>query len=181
MGKIKTGEPGATKYHADISTMFSSFSSFALLLSLLYCNFFRLSNFAFTDRGSQTPLPYVREAEVELDLSNWYNNNLCLTRSCILLVLLLVLLKVSEVDVVFLFATFYVFSSSQNWFFLFRILIHMSLISCFCRYVSTPLLLFNFWSLNFLKHSLVHINYLIQFNSSKNNLNYMTECSYIPS
>ena len=36
----------------------------ALIIDTIVIVIVRFNNFAFTDRGSQTPLPYVREVEV---------------------------------------------------------------------------------------------------------------------
>ena len=49
-----------------VSSTFLSLTSSALSLlsSMSSWSFVRFSNFAFTDRGSQTPLPYVRQVEV---------------------------------------------------------------------------------------------------------------------
>ena len=54
-----------------------------------------------------------------------------LTPSPTLPYLQLLILTLAGLTAAALFATFYVFSSSQNWLFLFRVLIQLCLISCF--------------------------------------------------
>ena len=65
MERSKNGEPGA-----NVSYRLKSISSnvVALIIDTIssVIVIIRFNNFAFTDRGSQTPLPYVREVEVFL-------------------------------------------------------------------------------------------------------------------
>ena len=72
MVKDKEGERGARFFLA----VFTNFSGTILLLkkktSTCLLLISRFSDFAFSDRGSQTPLPFVREAEV-LPASNCHD------------------------------------------------------------------------------------------------------------